>query len=72
MDSISEGRRQFLALWHDGETPSRPWTRDRRAGPGTDMQTVTYFLRLRRQRHLAQEHGSQPQRSSATRAGARQ
>lgn len=50
---ISEGRRQFLALWHDGETPSRPWVRDRRAGPGTDKHTVTYFLRLRRQRRAA-------------------
>ncbi len=37
---ISEGRSQFLALWHDGETPSRPWVRDRRAGPGTDMHTA--------------------------------
>jgi DNA-directed RNA polymerase specialized sigma24 family protein len=55
---ISEGRRQFLALWHDGETPSRPWARDRRAGPGTDMHTVTYFLRLRRQR-AAHEQDSQ-------------
>jgi hypothetical protein len=56
---ISEGRRQFLALWHDGEAPSRPWVRDRRAGPGTDMHTVTYFLRLRRQR-AAHVQGSQP------------
>jgi hypothetical protein len=50
---ISDGRRQFLALWHDGETPSRPWVRDRRAGPGTDMHTVTYFLRSRRLRAVA-------------------
>lgn len=47
---ISEGRREFLALWHDGEKPSRPWIRDRRAGPGTDMHTLTYFLRSRRLR----------------------
>jgi DNA-directed RNA polymerase specialized sigma24 family protein len=57
---ISEGRRQFLALWHDGEIPSRPWVRDRRAGPGTDMHTVTYFLRLRRQRRVGHKEGSQP------------
>jgi len=50
---ISDARRQFLALWHDGETPSRPWVRDRRAGPGTDMHTVTYFLRARRLRAAA-------------------
>jgi hypothetical protein len=47
---ISEGRREFLALWHDGEAPSRPWVRDRRAGPGTDQHTVTYFLARRRDR----------------------
>jgi hypothetical protein len=29
---VSIGRRQFLALWHDGESPSRPRVRDRRAG----------------------------------------
>jgi hypothetical protein len=47
---ISAGRKEFLALWHQGETPSRPWVRDRRAGPGTDMHAVTYFLRVRRVR----------------------
>ncbi len=47
---VSRARREFLTLWHEGETPSRPWVRDRRAGPGTDMHTLTYFLRLRRQR----------------------
>jgi DNA-directed RNA polymerase specialized sigma24 family protein len=52
-DRISEGRRQFLALWHDGEKPSRPWVRDRRAGPGTDQHTITYFLRSRRLRAAA-------------------
>lgn len=50
LSRISRARREFLALWHYGETPSRPWVRDRRAGPGTDMHTVTYFLRSRRLR----------------------
>jgi hypothetical protein len=27
---ISYARRLFLRLWHDGETPSRPWGHDRR------------------------------------------
>jgi hypothetical protein len=47
---ISSARREFLALWHEGETPSRPWVRDRRAVKGTDMHTLTYFLRNRRLR----------------------
>ena len=55
---ISTARREFLALWHDGETPSRPWVRDRRAGPGTDMHAITYFLRSRRLRRTAQAPGS--------------
>jgi hypothetical protein len=47
---ISRARREFLKLWHEGEAPSRPWVRDRRAGPGTDMHSLTYFLRHRRKR----------------------
>jgi hypothetical protein len=47
---VSRARREFLELWHEGEKPSRPWVRDRRAGPGTDMHTITYFLRARRLR----------------------
>jgi hypothetical protein len=57
---ISEARRQFLALWHDGEKPSRPWVRDRRSGPGTDMHSVTYFLRSRRLRSQARIAAKDP------------
>jgi hypothetical protein len=65
---VSRARREFLELWHEGEVPSRPWVRDRRAGPGTDMHTLTYFLRLRRQRaerkhdHKASEGDQQDER----------
>ena len=31
--NVSRGRRHFLALWHQGETPSRTWRVDRRSGP---------------------------------------
>lgn len=31
---ISSGRRRFLALWHEGEKPSRPWGKDQRAARG--------------------------------------
>jgi hypothetical protein len=51
---ISDGRRESLALWHHGEKPSRPWVRDRHAGPGTDQHTVMYFLRSRRLHREAQ------------------
>jgi len=29
---ISRGRKEFRQWWHEGETPSRPWGVDRRAG----------------------------------------
>jgi hypothetical protein len=37
---ISSGRRRFLALWHEGETPSRQWRTDRRvhARSGVDVR----------------------------------
>lgn len=37
---ISSGRRRFLALWHEGETPSRQWRMDRRihARSGIDVR----------------------------------
>jgi DNA-directed RNA polymerase specialized sigma24 family protein len=31
VNDISRARRAFLALWHEGESPSRPWGHDRRA-----------------------------------------
>jgi hypothetical protein len=30
--TLSDARRRFLGLWHQGEAPSRPWGTDRRAG----------------------------------------
>jgi hypothetical protein len=47
---VSRARREFLELWHEGEAPSRPWVRDRRAIKGTDMHSVTYLIRDRRLR----------------------
>lgn len=29
---LGRARREFFALWHEGETPSRPWGTDRRVG----------------------------------------
>jgi hypothetical protein len=41
---ISGGRRRFLALWHEGEKPSRPWGKDQRA-PGARTATRTLASR---------------------------
>jgi hypothetical protein len=30
--NVSRGRQRFLAWWHEGEVPSKPWGCDRRAG----------------------------------------
>lgn len=46
---VHRARERFLRLWHEGESPSRPWGRDRRGGhvrrSGND--TVTGVLRRR-------------------------
>ena len=42
---ISGGRRRFLALWHEGEKPSRPWGKDQRAA---GARTATRTLASRR------------------------
>jgi helix-turn-helix protein len=60
---LSQARRAFLALWHDGEQPSRPWGYDRRASAdSTDRHSRTYVIRVRqrrRQAHVA-AHGEPP------------
>ncbi|MGR6922626.1 hypothetical protein ACU635_50945 [[Actinomadura] parvosata] len=33
--NVSKARKRFLALWHEGETPSRVWGTDRRTGSYT-------------------------------------
>jgi hypothetical protein len=40
---VSHARKAFLALWHEGEEPSRPWGTDRRrdAGPGGPKRPAT-------------------------------
>lgn len=36
---ISTARREFLSLWHEGETPSRPWAHDWRGTRAADPLT---------------------------------
>ena len=60
---LSQARRAFLVLWHDGERPSRPWGTDRRTSvDSTDRHSPTYMIRVRerrRQAHVA-AHGEPP------------
>jgi hypothetical protein len=47
---VRNARLRFLALWHEGETPSRIWGRDRRiwrrdAGPPAEHRPVTVRMR---------------------------
>ena len=54
--SIALGRRRFRELWHEGETPSRPWGTDRRAdrrGVRKVMETFTRRARDARRRVAA-------------------
>jgi hypothetical protein len=47
--ALGRARRAFLALWHEGETPSQLWGYDR---PGARHQNVMYLVRLRKRRAL--------------------
>lgn len=67
---VGAARRRFLAWWHEGETPSRPW-RHSRAAPrdgtcrGAPRLTASQIEQMRRRRHdeqaplrvLAAEYG---------------
>lgn len=37
---VRRARRRYLALWHEGEVPSRPWGTDRRAGRKGERATA--------------------------------
>jgi hypothetical protein len=52
---VSKARRRFLALWHEGEQPSRPWGCDRRVGSRAVGRSETYTRRelFRRRRDAA-------------------
>ncbi|GAA1438931.1 hypothetical protein GCM10009602_08490 [Nocardiopsis tropica] len=47
--TLGRARRAFLALWHEGETPSLLWGYDR---SGARHQNVMYLVRLRKRRAL--------------------
>jgi hypothetical protein len=62
---IGRARKAFRELWHEGETPSRPWGADRRAyKPDSPKMRVTYRLTVRRRAAQA--------RASARQAGKQQ
>jgi hypothetical protein len=46
IDKLSEARKQFLRLWHEGEQPSRIWGRDHKGIDGyTPSQSITTITR---------------------------
>ena len=54
---ISQARAEFLALWHEGQQPSRPWANDRH-GDGDIEQRVQRTIAARRRKD--REHGEMP------------
>jgi hypothetical protein len=54
---LGRARHEFLLLWHEGETPSRPWGRDRRGAPGNPNLITTRTIRRRRTTH---QHAAAP------------
>lgn len=58
--TISQARRRFFTLWHEGETPSKPWRptcrRSSRGGTWRGRRRITASqLEAARERHLAGE-----------------
>jgi Helix-turn-helix domain len=62
---VSQARRAFLALWHEGEAPSRPWGVDRRIGD-TDRHTITNRAIRRRRAAVRYAQQDRPPRPAAT------
>ncbi|PSK85956.1 hypothetical protein CLV63_13715 [Murinocardiopsis flavida] len=48
LSMISKARRAFLALWHEGEEPSRPWGSDVRGKQPRTASVTSVAVRLRR------------------------
>lgn len=68
LSMISRARRAFLALWHEGEQPSRPWGNDVRGKQPRSASVTSVAVRLRR-RNRAQRGitGAPPPRVRAKR-----
>lgn len=62
---ISAARREFLRLWHEGESPSRQWAHDWRGSTGTDP--LTSANRTIAARHRARGKTKQPARPGSGR-----
>jgi hypothetical protein len=54
---LAAARKRFLAAWHEGEIPSRPWGTDRRGQAGSRLTTV---LRVRRRAAVMKAEGDRP------------
>jgi hypothetical protein len=55
---ISQARAEFLALWHQGEAPSRIWANDRHGDGDIEQRvqrTITAKRRRNRERHTEAE-----------------
>jgi hypothetical protein len=57
--NLSDARREFYRLWHEGEEPSRLWALDRRSTKGTDDHTVMSSIVRRRKRARIRAAGRQ-------------
>lgn len=56
--TVSQARREFLRLWHEGEEPSRPWGNDRRRSEGTRRNATTRHVKYRKGRQKVEPvHG---------------
>ena len=59
---LSAARREFLALWHEGEPPSRPWAQDVRGIKTTDRRVAASRTIAARRRARNKAQNPQPSR----------
>lgn len=58
--NVARARTRFLALWHEGEQPSRPWGTDRRADRLRDSDGRAALNAARRRGRARQDAGGDP------------
>lgn len=52
--NLSDARRAFYQLWHEGEKPSRLWVTDRRGANGTGVNVMHSIVRRRTRKRTTQ------------------
>lgn len=55
--NLSDARRAFYGLWHEGEQPSQLWVADRRGTKGIDVNVMHSIVRRRKRKRVRDAGG---------------